>query len=159
MREATTVEYATSDGTATRGTLTFDAGEDEKTISVPVLDDAIDDDGETVILTLSNASAPTRITRSSATGTIENSDSMPKAWLVRFGRTVGSQVVDELSDRLDCILRLKRDSDSERKGTVVPSEKGQLRALILLPKNIIEKRFVILLAILSKEGTECREEE
>ena len=24
-----------------------------------------------------------------------------------------------------CILRLKRDSDSERKGTVIPSEKGQ----------------------------------
>ena len=107
--EATTVDYATSDGTATAasdytarsGTLTFDAGEDEKTISVPVLDDAIDDDGETVTLTLSNASAATRITDDTAIGTIENSDRMPKAWLVRFGRTVGSQVIDALSDRLD----------------------------------------------------------
>ena len=104
---ATTVDYATSDGTAsapddythTAGTLTFDAGEREKTVSVPVVDDGHDDDGETVILTLSKASAPTRITDDTAIGTIENSDPMPKAWLVRFGRTVGSQVVDALSDR------------------------------------------------------------
>ena len=107
--EATTVDYATSDGTAsapddythTAGTLTFDAGEREKTVSVPVIDDAHDDDGETVTLTLSNASAPTRITDATATGTIENSDPMPRAWLVRFGRTVGSQVVDALSERFD----------------------------------------------------------
>ena len=105
--EATTVDYATSDGTAsapddyahTAGTLTFDAGESEKTVSVPVVDDGHDDDGETVTFTLSNASAPTRITDDTAIGTIENSDPMPKAWLVRFGRTVGSQVVDALSDR------------------------------------------------------------
>ena len=106
---ATTVDYATSDGTAnapddythTAGTLTFDAGEGEKTVSVPVIDDAHDDDGETVTLTLSNASAPTRITDATGIGTIENSDPMPRAWLVRFGRTVGSQVVDALSDRFD----------------------------------------------------------
>ena len=106
---ATTVEYATSDGTATaesdytekHGTLTFDTGETEKTVLVAVLDDAIDDDGETVILTLSKASTPTRITDDTAIGTIENSDHMPKAWLVRFGRTVGSQVLDALSERFD----------------------------------------------------------
>ena len=66
-----------------------------------VLDDTIDDDGETVILTLSNARAPTRITDDTAIGTIENSDPMPKAWLVRFGRTVASQVIDALSERFD----------------------------------------------------------
>ena len=106
---ATTVDYATSDGTAnapddythTAGTLTFDAGESEKTVSVPVIDDAHDDDGETVTLTLSNASAPARITDATGIGTIENSDPMPRAWLIRFGRTVGSQVVDALSDRFD----------------------------------------------------------
>ena len=107
--EATTVEYATSEGTATAdddythtaGTLTFETGEEQKTISVPVVDDGVDDDGETVILTLSKASTPTRITDDTAIGTIENSDPMPKAWLIRFGRTVGSQVIDALSDRFD----------------------------------------------------------
>ena len=36
-----------------------------------------------------------------ATGTINNHDAMPRAWMVRFGRTVGSQVVDALTQRLD----------------------------------------------------------
>ena len=106
--ETTTVAYATSDGTATAGadytaesgTLTFAIGETEQTVSVPVLDDAIDDDGETVTLTLSTASAPTRITRATATGTIENADPLPQAWLARFGRTVGTHVVDAVGERL-----------------------------------------------------------
>ena len=106
--ETTTVAYATSDGTATAGadytaesgTLTFAIGETEQTVSVPVLDDAIDDDGETVTLTLSTASAPTRITRGTATGTIENADPLPQAWLARFGRTVGTHVVDAVGERL-----------------------------------------------------------
>ena len=36
-----------------------------------------------------------------ATGTINNHDPMPLAWMVRFGRTVGSHVVDALSTRLE----------------------------------------------------------
>ena len=59
-----TVDYATSDGTAaagsdytaTSGTLTFAAGETEKTVSVPVLDDAHDEGEETFTLRLLNAS-------------------------------------------------------------------------------------------------------
>ena len=50
--------------------------------------------------TLSNASGA-RIADGTATGTINNSDVMPRAWLLRFGRTVGSQVVDALTQRLD----------------------------------------------------------
>ena len=92
-----TVDYATSDGTATAGsdytaasgTLTFAAGETEKTVSVPVLDDAHDEGSETLTLTLSNPSGA-YIEGGSATGTINNSDAMPGAWMVRFGRTVGS---------------------------------------------------------------------
>ena len=61
LRQAVTVAYATSDGTAvdgedytgTSGTLTFEAGETEKTVSVPVLDDAGAEGAETVVLTLS----------------------------------------------------------------------------------------------------------
>ena len=103
-----TVDYATSDGTATarsdytatNGTLSFAAGETEKTVSVPVLDDGHDEGSETLTLTLSNPSGA-YLADGSATGTINNTDPMPLAWMVRFGRTVGSQVVDALGQRLE----------------------------------------------------------
>ena len=106
--EAVTVDYATSDGTATAGsdytatsgTLTFASGETGKTVSVPVLDDAHDDGGETMTFTLSNAQGAT-IDDGEATGTIDNTDAMPKAWLARFGRTVASQVLDAVESRLE----------------------------------------------------------
>ena len=102
------VGYATADGTATAGTdytatsgtLKFAAGETEKTVSVPVLDDAHDEGSETLTLTLSNATGAW-IEDPTATGTINNSDHMPQAWMVRFGCTVGSQVVDALTGRLE----------------------------------------------------------
>ena len=109
--EATTVAYATSDGTATAdvdytetsGTLTFAAGETAKTVSVPVLNDALDEGSETVTLTLSNPapSAYVHLDDAEATGTIDNSDPMPKAWLARFGRTVAEQVLDAVGSRLE----------------------------------------------------------
>ena len=102
-----TVGYATADGTATAGadytaasgTLTFDPGETAKTVNVTVLDDAHDDDEETLTLTLSNATGA-RIQDAEATGTIENSDPIPQAWLARFGRTVSGQVLDAVEARL-----------------------------------------------------------
>ena len=101
------VAYATADGTATagedytarKGELTFDPGETEKTVSVPVLDDAIDEGEETFTLRLTNASGA-RIADGTATGTIENSDPLQKMWLSRFGRTVAGQVVDAVAGRL-----------------------------------------------------------
>ena len=106
----TTVQYATSAGTATAGadytetagTLTFSADETSKTISVPVLDDEHDDGGETVTLTLSNPtpSAYVRISDGTATGTITNTDHMPQAWIARFGRTVAEQVLDTVESRM-----------------------------------------------------------
>ena len=102
-----TVDYATSDGTATAGhdytatsgTLTFNPGDAAKSINVALLDDAIDDGGETMTVTLSNASNA-RIADGTATGTIENSDPLQQAWIARFGRTVASDVVDGITDRL-----------------------------------------------------------
>ena len=104
---AVTVEYATSDGTATAGadytaqsgTLTFARGETSKTVSVAVLDDSHDEGAETFTLTLSNASGAS-IADGTATGTIENADPMPQAWIARFGRTVAEQVVDSVQARL-----------------------------------------------------------
>ena len=103
-----TVDYATSDGTATAGQdytatsgiLTFSPGETTKTITVPVLNDAIDDGGETVTLTLSNATNA-RIADGTATGTIENADPLQREWIARFGRTVASDVVDGIAERLE----------------------------------------------------------
>ena len=105
---AVTVDYATSDGTAvagedytaTSGTLTFVAGEVAKTVSVPVLDDAIDEGKETFRFSLSNA-AGARVADGEAVGTIVNTDPMPRAWLARFGRTVADQVLDAVGARIE----------------------------------------------------------
>ena len=44
-------------------------------------------------------------TPETATGTIVNRDPLPQAWMVRFGRTVGSQVVEGLSERKRAKIR------------------------------------------------------
>ena len=102
------VDYATADGsatagedyTATSGTLTFNAGETTKAVSVPLLDDVVNDGGETFTLTLSNPSGAW-IEDGEATGTIENDDAMPAAWTARFGRSVATHVLGALEARLD----------------------------------------------------------
>ena len=102
-----TVDYATADGTAVAGadytaqsgSLTFAAGERDKTVAVPVLDDGHDEGEETFAFTLSNA-AGARIADGEATGTIVNADAMPRAWLARFGRTAAEQVLEGVQARL-----------------------------------------------------------
>ena len=78
-----TVDYGTRDGTATAGsdytetsgTLTFEPGEDEQTVSVPITDDDVEDDGETFTLVLSNASgAGVANDDYEAVGTIRNDE-------------------------------------------------------------------------------------
>ena len=106
-----TVDYATADGTATAGedysstsgTLTFAAGETSKTVSVPVLDDVVDEGQETFTLRLSNATGA-RIADAEATGTVSNGDPLQKMWLSRFGRTVADHVVDAVAGRLSAPL-------------------------------------------------------
>ena len=101
------VSYATADGTAkagqdytaTSGTLVFVAGETSKTVRVPILDDGHDEGHETFLLRLSNV-VGAREGDLEATGTIRNTDKMPKAWLARFGRTVAEQALDAARSRL-----------------------------------------------------------
>ena len=93
-----TVDYATRDGTAragadythTSGALTFAPGETAKTVSVPVIDDTVEDTPETLTVKLSNANPPYNeeegewewgsqeagvlIADSVATGTIRNTE-------------------------------------------------------------------------------------
>ena len=105
--EAATVDYTTSDGeakasedyAAAAGTLTFARGVTEQTVSVLVLDDGHDEGQETLELTLSNASGAV-VTDGVATGTIENTDPLPRALLARFGRTAAVHVVEHVEARL-----------------------------------------------------------
>ena len=108
-RDGVSVDYATADGTATAGedytavsgTLVFPPGVTEQTIPVAILDDAIDEGRETFFLRLSNPQgAYLRNIHREAKGVIVNDDPLQKMWLSRFGRTVGSQVTDAVSDRL-----------------------------------------------------------
>ena len=108
LDDTVSVDYATVDGTAlagedytaTSGSLTFEAGETSKTVVVSVLDDAHDDDGETLTLKLSNPSGGnTYLGDDTAMGVIENADPMPKAWIARFGRTISNHVVDAIQGR------------------------------------------------------------
>ena len=77
-----TVDYASSDGTATAGTdysavsgtLTFASGVSSRTVAVSVTGDTTDESNETVVLTLSNASAGTGISTATGTGTIRDDD-------------------------------------------------------------------------------------
>ena len=105
--EPVTVDWATADGTATAGvdyvassgTLTFAAGETAQTIEVTVLDDAHDEGEETFALRLSGA-AGAELADAEATGTIANSDPMPRAWLGRFGRTAWEHTLGAVDQRL-----------------------------------------------------------
>ena len=79
-----TVNYATSNGTATAGSdytsktgsLTFTPGQTSKTVSVAISDDPTDEDDETFTFTISGASNAT-IGDSSATVTITDNDPPP----------------------------------------------------------------------------------
>ena len=80
--ETVTVQYATEDVSATAGedyeersgTLTFEVGQTEAIVAVPIIDDSVEDNGETFILRLSNASNGL-LFDSAAVGTISNTES------------------------------------------------------------------------------------
>ena len=102
------VRYRTANGTAragedyvtAHGAVRFGRGEIAKTVEVAVLPDTHDEASETMTLALSAPYGAT-VADGTATGTISNTDPMPKAWIARFGRTIGSHVVDGLTQRLE----------------------------------------------------------
>ena len=103
-----TVDYQTvngtasagSDYTAANGTLTFEAGESSQMVEVAVLDDSHDEGEETMTLRLSNPSEG-RLADAEATGTIENTDPLPRALLARFGRATALHVMEQVEERLE----------------------------------------------------------
>ena len=113
-----TVDYATADGAgswagapparagadyrATSGTLTFAAGETRKTVSVPIIDDSIDEGIEYFLLRFSNPQGATLAAGERETqGLIRNSDPLQAMWLSRFGRMVASDAVKTVTARFD----------------------------------------------------------
>ena len=108
LEDTVTVDYATADGTATAGadytttsgTLTFAPGDQRKTISVPIAQDAVEDDGETLTLTLSNISGA-KLADAQATGTIRNNAPPTGAPTISGTPQVGeilTALVDDISD-------------------------------------------------------------
>ena len=101
------VDYATEDGTAragedytaVSGTLVIEAGGREAKVGVPLLTAPHLTSERTLVLRLSNA-RNARLENGTATGTIHNSDPLLQVWLARFGRTVGTHVVDAVGTRL-----------------------------------------------------------
>ncbi|WP_246224182.1 Calx-beta domain-containing protein [Mycolicibacterium anyangense] len=97
-----TLNYATSNGTATAGqdyvatsgTITFAPGVVSQVITVGVLGDTAAEPSETVTVTLSNASGAT-ISRASATGTITDDDTAaPPSSTAKWGTSFFAPYVD-----------------------------------------------------------------
>ena len=132
-----TVDYATSDGTATAGAdytstsgeLTIDAGSSSATIEVAVLDDEHNEGSEAFTLTLSNASSGD-LTDASATGTINNHDALPKALIARFGRTAAVHIVEQVEERVNAPRA--PGFDGRVAGREINGEMGQQFALDFL---------------------------
>ena len=102
-----TVDWATADGSAQAGsdytsafgTLAFATGETSKTIDISLVNDSIDEGVETFSINLSNASGA-HIADGEGTGTIQNSDPIPKDWIARMGEKVRTQAVNAIEERV-----------------------------------------------------------
>ena len=106
------VDYATRSGTAVAGqdftpiagTLVFRVSESRrrtasKSLCVKVLDDSHDEGIEQMTLVLSN---PVRasLVDGTATGSISNTDPMPRGFLGRFGRTAAVEIIAQVEERI-----------------------------------------------------------
>jgi hypothetical protein len=94
-----TVNYTTSDGTATAGqdytatsgTLTFNNGESGKLITIPLIGDAADESDETFNIALSNPTGgATLLNPSSAVATITDNDDSPQVSIKNFSDKEGN---------------------------------------------------------------------
>ena len=109
-----TVDYKVSGGTAKRGedytapatgTLTFTPDQAAKRITITVKGDNVQEDDETIEITLQ---APENATlaagKSKATGTITDDDvlqTVARDWMARFGRTAAAATVDAIAIRMN----------------------------------------------------------
>ncbi len=103
------VDYAVGAGTASDGTdfasralatLTFGPGQTAKTVGVPVFGDVVEEDDETVILSLSDPSGAT-VADASGTGTITDDDAAPTVSVRNTEVTEGPGAVAQVTIGLD----------------------------------------------------------
>ena len=96
-----TVDYATSDSTATagldyvaqQGTLTFGIGETNKAFTVPIINDRLIETNETIILTLSNPTGGVMIgAQGTALLTILDNDALPQFYNLNISPQLGGAV-------------------------------------------------------------------
>ena len=98
---------------------------------VRLIDDSVNDNGETVKVKISNAhlcddaSQTVSITRAEATGTISNTDPMPRALMARFGRATAVEVVEQVEARLEA----RRERGFEARFAGRPLRSGMERDL------------------------------
>jgi len=121
-RGTLTVDYATADGTAVAGddyesksgTLRFAAGETSKTVSVPIIDDDVEDSGEKFTLTLSNPTGGVFFATPSgtllgstatATATIWNTETPPAVTAVRLVADASDDRAWTGGERIEAELR------------------------------------------------------
>ncbi|HEX5329287.1 PA14 domain-containing protein [Sulfuricurvum sp.] len=124
-----TVNYATSDGTATSpsdynatsGTLTFTAGgATTKTISVPIFGDTDLEGYETFTVTLSNATGGATIGDATATGTINNDDTYCKS----NSLSTGFHIIDPDGGSETNSFEIFCSADSPKKDLIALSNKN-----------------------------------
>ena len=117
--EPVTVDYASAEGAATddwshlpqatagadfthvTGMLVFAPGETRKYVYLPILDDAIDEGSEIVLMRYSNPQGGVLADRDVTEGIIWNDDHLQAMSLARFGRMAAGHLTDAVSDRLD----------------------------------------------------------
>ena len=138
-----TVYYRVHDGTATAGadyeavrsSFVLSPGQTEKTVSVVVLDDALDEGAETVNFWISGVRGLTaqQVVDPYATGTIRNTDKMPTAWIARFGRTVADHVFASVEARWEAAPTPGMEA----------SLAGQRIGGSTLPENVAERQEMV----------------
>jgi CSLREA domain-containing protein len=128
---AVTVSYTTANGTATAGqdytatsgTLNFGVGETTKTITVPILADAIDELPETFTVTLSNPSSGATLgATSTATVTITDVDTTPCNTFLSEAVPAGTTVLPVISQAgcaVGDIVAVDQGTPNEERGTIV----------------------------------------
>lgn len=96
---------ATNDYTTTSGTLTFSTSETSKTISIPIIDDSIDEEDETFTITLSNSSDGT-IQNATSTVTITDDEAEPNI-------SITSSYTSQPGETFDLTITLDRESEKD----------------------------------------------
>jgi len=120
-----TVDYAVTGGTAAAGTdfslapgtLTFPAGSLTQSFSIPIADDTLDEDDETIRVTLSNVSGAQIGGPATATLTIADNDAAP---LVAFASSVQSADESDGTADLQVVLSAASGRDVTVNYTVAP---------------------------------------